>query len=130
MRELVRFWRKQGIRLIHYLDDFGAGHEDYSKAVFLAARMVHDLENLGFMVNFGKSQLTPSHILKLLGLLIDTERKELRVPEDKWQKLREKLGWVLRDACMSARKLASISGQIISMRPALGPNGNIRTSKR
>eukprot|EP00732_Lithocolla_globosa_P007253 Lithocolla_globosa_v1_NODE_9038_length_755_cov_1.215714.p1 type:complete len:144 gc:universal NODE_9038_length_755_cov_1.215714:503-72(-) len=96
MREPVRYWRSQGMRLLHYLDDFCGGHQSFQHAVALATRMVSDLQTLGFFVNFVKSVLNPSHTLKMLGLIIDTELGQFRVPEAKWVKLKAALEVVRR----------------------------------
>lgn len=67
-RALVRRWRSRGLRLLHYLDDFGGG-DTPERASASVGTMVSDLGSAGFMINWKKSHLTPTTVLPHLGTL-------------------------------------------------------------
>jgi hypothetical protein len=67
-RQLVKRWRRAGIRMIHYLDDF------LWLAQILAIGVREDLEYLGFFINYSKSTFAPTQCLQHLGFLVDTRR--------------------------------------------------------
>ena len=68
--------------LMHYLDDFcGAGRSDID-ARALMDKTLSFFQQLGVPVAPDKVE-GPTTCLKFLGLIVDTERMEIRVPEDK-----------------------------------------------
>lgn len=71
LRPLVTFLRQQGIRVVLYVDDCLiiapksciTDHRDFTLQTF---------EELGFIINYDKSQLVPTTRLEFLGYIIDT----------------------------------------------------------
>ena len=57
-----------GVQCIAYLDDWLVWGETREQCEVDAHRVVQILEHLGFIVNFSKSQLTPSQELDWLGV--------------------------------------------------------------
>ena len=84
MRQPLRVWRSRGWRVGHLLDDFMFGCEGTcAEAQKMADQAVADLEWYGFMVNYEKSTLTPTRLLKWLGVLIDSTCMRFFVPPEK-----------------------------------------------
>lgn len=72
LKRIVGFLRKQGLRLVVYLDDIliiGHSEESTREAVKL---VVNFFESLGFVIQGEKSILEPSQVLEYIGLVIDT----------------------------------------------------------
>jgi hypothetical protein len=60
LRQLVKYWRGLGIRLLPYLDDFLFMSRSREGALQLSSRILRDFRNAGFVVNMEKSMLVPS----------------------------------------------------------------------
>ena len=104
---------KGGIRaLIHYLDDFlFFGSPDSSEGSSVLALALQVLENLGIPVAIHKTQ-GPATSVTFLGIVIDTQRFELRLPLDKVQHLRDLLhSWSTKRAC-TRKELESLLGHL------------------
>jgi hypothetical protein len=72
LKRIVGFLRKQGLRLVVYLDDIliiGHSEESTREAVKLVVNL---FESLGFVIQGEKSILEPSQVLEYIGLVIDT----------------------------------------------------------
>lgn len=129
-RQLVRHWRRQGIRVVHYLDDFLWLVSSHSLALSLSARVVSDLARLGLLVNQEKSHLTPTQHLKHLGFIIDTMRMVFAVPEDRRQRLLTVAADLLvraREGRATARLIGRVAGHILSLYLALGAIARLRS---
>jgi hypothetical protein len=119
-RVAVKALRAEGIRLIHLLDDMGFAAQGFEAATALVVRVVDFLQNLGFVINFGKSMMTPAQLMRFLGFLIDSVKGLFLVPEDKKEKLMSNLKNLVESAHTRARVLFSVGGQLLSMQLALG----------
>ncbi len=89
----------------------------------LAARILRDFQNFGFVVNMNKSVLHPSQSTTYMGMIVDSVSGQFEVPVHRWDKLQAAirgLGSAPRNR-VPVRQLASCVGQIISMKVALGP---------
>lgn len=100
-------------KVLHYLDDFlVVGQPDTDKCEQAMATTLQVCQKLGFPVALEKLE-GPATILTFLGILLDTEKMELRLPEDKlttlslllqeWQNMKKKV---------TKRELLSIIGKL------------------
>lgn len=83
MKPVISYLRLLKILLVIYLDDLlimGPSFESCSKSADIALAL---LQNLGFIINFNKSQLTPSKRCKFLGLIYDSQEMVVELPTDK-----------------------------------------------
>ena len=80
--------------------------------------IVDDLTFAGFILNIKKSKLTPQQVSQWLGFILDLLDRRLFVPKEKNSKLMYSINGVLANTLVPARLLASITGQIISIRPS------------
>ena len=117
LRPLVKRWRSYGFRAIVYIDDgicVASSSIEREKAKKV---MLEDLASAGFVINYTKSQLVPQQTGRWPGFLLDLKEGLLQVPADKIEKLQEVIAL---EGAVSARLLASIVGQIISIGMAIG----------
>ena len=98
-----------GIRVVNYLDDFLVVSSTYSGAVRDQAIVIGLLRYLGFHVSFEKV-LSPSTCTTYLGIEIDSEKMELRLPAGKLVKLRVLLQSTLSKKKISKFDLESLGG--------------------
>jgi hypothetical protein len=71
LKQLVQFWRKQGIRLIPYIDDFLICSSS-AKFATVQVKVLGDFAKAGFVLSLEKCQLRPSHVVQFIGFVIDT----------------------------------------------------------
>jgi len=98
MRELVMYWRKGGINVLPYLDDFFF-LKNGSHAFLLLCRMVRkNFFDAGMIINEPKCNLDPDLCLQQLSFDVDTDGAKFRVPISRWEALQFKA-----DAILSAK---------------------------
>ena len=129
MRQLVKKWRKQGIKSIMYIDDGISGEKSYQKMIEIRKIILRDLWSAGLTVNFKKSSLKPERKKKWLGFIIDTESMKFEVPEEKIRKVLEAISPSVESGFSSARKISRIAGQLVSMAIAIGPPAYLFTKQ-
>ena len=89
MKPVVAMLRQRGVPLIIYLDDMLIMAESASLVLLHAASALNLLESLRFVINYKKSQLTPSQQIEFLGFLIDSVASSLQLPGEKLRKIRK-----------------------------------------
>ena len=80
---MVAFLRLQGLRLVIYLDDILLKSATAELIAQHQSLLVSLLEVLGFVINFPKSMVEPSHQVEFLGLIVDSQNMVLYVPQEK-----------------------------------------------
>lgn len=73
MRFAMEPLRKQGIRLVYYLDDICILASTKTEAEKNCKLVTNHLESLGFIINYQKSALRPSYTQEFLGFTFNTE---------------------------------------------------------
>lgn len=68
LRNLVRFWREQGIYIIVYLDDGFGFSDSFANCEYSSLKVYNTLIKAGFVVNTEKSVWVPQKCLEWLGL--------------------------------------------------------------
>ncbi|CEP10306.1 hypothetical protein, partial, partial [Parasitella parasitica] len=119
MRYAVEPLRAQGIRLIYYLDDICILEKSKSKLKETVQLVLQHLQDLGFLINHGKSVLTPNKIQEFLDFKIDTRKMEISLPQHKLSKLMQRLKQVEKDPERSCRWIAGLLGKITAVIPAV-----------
>ena len=120
LRPLVKYWRKQGLRAIVYLDDGIIAVSGKQAAIETSARVRQDLANAGLVDNMAKSSWLPSQKICWLGFNLDLEVGQIAVPQEKVVALRSLLLSATSAKEIKAKALASIIGKIVSMSLGLG----------
>ena len=116
LRPVITYLRSKGIRVVVYVDDFivlSAKHDISSHTEFL----LNTLAGLGWTVNLEKSLLEPSQVKPFIGYIIDNtgDQTVIRIEKDRIRKLKKDISRALRYNVITARGLARIAGQCISM---------------
>lgn len=119
MKPVVSYLRLLKILLVIYLDDIlviGRSFEMCSKNAKTALAL---LKKLGFIINFEKSQLTPSKRCKFLGLVYDSKEMVVELPIEKKNRVTELVRKFDRIKKCKIREFAAFIGTLESCSPTL-----------
>ncbi|VDH99940.1 Hypothetical predicted protein [Mytilus galloprovincialis] len=125
LREFVKHLRSEGKRIIMFLDDGLGGDRDLSSCLKTSQEVKQKLEVLGFLIAHEKCSWFPSQYVKWLGYVWDTKIGKICVSDERIDKAEKAASLILSEIgkgvlLFSARTLASIIGQLISMQIVLG----------
>lgn len=124
VRSFVGFLRQRDIRVVSYVDDFLLAAE-VSEIVSHRDFAINELKQFGFKLNEKKSELTPSVRKKFIGFVVETDASanevKISIPRDRIKKVKSNIRRALNKKEISARGLARIAGQLISMTKAIIP---------
>lgn len=124
LRPVVEYLRENGVRIVLYVDDFilmlkpniATDHIDL---------FIHTLQELGWTINFEKSTLIPSKKCTYLGFILITDHTDgipyIKVTRQRIRRLKKDIKRCLKLKSTTARKLACITGQCVSMTKAILP---------
>ena len=121
LRPFIKKWRSEGVKSIIFIDDGICGGEGFELTSDVGRIVLKDLQAGGWLVNFEKSNLTPSQTGKWLGILIDTREAIFSVPVEKVDKLKNNIKSILSQTFCSAKQLSRVAGQLAAMHLAVGP---------
>ena len=126
VRCVMQYLRNQGFMVIMYLDDGMCGASDIGRVHLFSITVQNVLKSAGFLIAEDKCNWLPSHNVTWLGLEWNMAQGVVYVTERKISKLMNTLEVIFdkirrNKAMISARCLASVGGQIISMQGAMGP---------
>ena len=121
MKPVVAMLRQRGVLLIIYLDDMLIMAESASLVLLHATSALNLLESLRFVINYKKSQLTPSQQIEFLGFLIDSVGLSLQLPGEKFRKIRKQCQKLLNLGEVSIRELSKFLGLLTSSIQAVFP---------
>ena len=132
VREVIKYWRSTGLKIVMYLDD-GLGGGKNMKEAMLASEKIHsDLEKFGFVLASEKCNWVPIQGLDWLGFHWDMIEGVIRITEKRIEKplrilkvFRIQFHYGIR--LFRVKFIASLVGQIISMQPVLGDQARLRT---
>lgn len=122
VRAVITYLRSIGLRVTVFVDDFLLAF-DLSQAADHIDQLLHTLSELGFVVNFEKSQLKPTQAIKYIGYVIhsDSEKIVVKAQAARISKLKRHLRKALRLNSITFRYLAQICGQCVSIAWAVTP---------
>lgn len=119
MKPVVATLRNKGLILAIYLDDiicFGNNYEDCLRCVTNTKTL---LENLGFVINFGKSKLQPKQFQTFLGFELHSQDYCLKLPIEKRVKVQKCIENISKQKQISIRDFAKFLGILCSVCPAV-----------
>lgn len=120
LRNLVRFWREQGIYIIVYLDDGFGFSNSFANCEYSSLKVYNTLIKSGFVVNTEKSVWVPQKCLEWLGFTWNMEEGCLELPRVKVEKLLLMINNIVdNDFWVTARYLAKITRKIVSFSESL-----------
>lgn len=119
LRPLAAKLRKQGIRIVIYLDDIliMAQSKDLLRSHMRV--LAHELECLGFKLNQNKCVWTPTQTIEYLGFLINSVKMTISLPDDKLHKIKKECRHLYNKRRATARELAHLIGLLSSTIPAV-----------
>jgi hypothetical protein len=121
-KHVVERLQLQGHKVVLYIDDMLILGRDKA-ACEAATRAAIDLfKDLGAVVNFAKSSITPAQEIEYLGFTLNSKTMMITAPKKKLANLTKAIRQVInkRDRC-TPRMLASVLGKINSLADALFP---------
>ena len=98
-----------GLNVVNYLDDFIAVAKEHDSCTNAQSCIIHLLRFLGLHVSFAKV-VHPAKCVVYLGIIIDSDRMELRLPEHKVIKLKNLLDYLMLKRRISKKELESLGG--------------------
>jgi hypothetical protein len=120
MRHAIEPLRKEGIRLVYYLDDICIMAKTKLEMNLLTRRIRIHLEKLGFIINYAKSSLGPVKSQEFLGFQFNTKIMEISVPSLKINNLPKRIKQLQTTPTRTCRWIAGMLGKMTSMIPAIG----------
>ena len=111
MRCVLSYLRCRGIRIAAWIDDFLIASSSRTLCLEHTSRTIGTFEELGFLPNVEKSQLTPVQRICHLGLVWDSVEYSVSVPLDKIEGVRSKCLTAVSSR-VSVRFLSSVLGSI------------------
>ena len=132
MRQVVKFWRSKGIRIVMYLDDGFGGGSNLQEAELVSEVVQSDLKRLGFLIAVEKCHWQPTQEVVWLGLVWNTKLDKVKVSDKRIEKLKQNLENILNAherGCVwfEVRGIASVAGQLISTQTVFGKQTRLRT---
>jgi len=112
LKPVMSILRRLGIRMLIYLDDIIILNQDPVSLIKDRDSTIWILQNLGFIISWEKSHLTPSQKVEYLGWLIDSQSMNLSLPEAKLQDLLTQCQLVITQNKVSARLLSRLIGKL------------------
>lgn len=121
MNEPAKALRLRGVPLSDYIDDAFTAAKTFNRCVLQAVLAVKLLGALGAFLGLPKCHLLPEQLRQWLGFLVNSENQTFELSASRLAKLKRQLQDVLNINYVSARKLASLAGRIVSASPAILP---------
>ena len=118
-KPVVTFFRIQGIKHLIYLDDFLLVASNPSILHEHTKLVLEFLQNLGFIINFEKSMLTPSPVTEFLGFVISSITMKFYLPQEKITKTSPLCKSLPENNPNSLHLLAQLLGFLEFCRPAI-----------
>ena len=121
MKPVMAVLRRRSIRCMIFIDDvllLSQSKEELSKITTEFTLMLHCL---GFLVNVGKSVLTPSQSLTYLGFHLNTVEMTLSLPKEKLEAIIQSCSSTMSKPSVTVRELAKVIGRMSAAVQAILP---------
>lgn len=109
--------REKGIRVLHYLDDILVLSQHRQTLVIHVQLVLDTLIKFGWLINYAKSQLTPTQEIIYLGAFFNTPGRAVSLPAEKIPSLIGKVKRALASHSMAASDCLSLLGSLSSCIP-------------
>ncbi|XP_063374150.1 uncharacterized protein LOC134661866 [Cydia amplana] len=119
MKPVVKLLRSCGYLSTIYLDDLfliGQSYKECKANVNISTEL---LRGLGFIINEEKSNPIPSKTCKFLGLIINSEKLQISLPDDKRSHISKDIKSMLSVKRCKIRKFAQLVGSLVAACPAI-----------
>lgn len=118
LRPILAYLRNKGWISVNYLDDFLCIGKDFKNCEENVRCTMFTLQSLGFHINFMKSRLVPQQECKFLGFILNSRDMSLSLPDDKIDKILQKIKSIMQKDQGKIRELAELIGTLVSVCPA------------
>ena len=126
MRSLVKFWRREGIKICVYIDDGLGASPSLDLALEEAEFVRNSLTQCGFIINSEKSVWQPQKELIWLGIKINLINSRFTIPEI--LSIIKSIQVAIKNLpYTTARNLSKLCGRIISTKFVLGNIAQLKT---
>ena len=119
MKPVVTYLRDGNFINSIFLDDIWLAGSNYENCKANVVATIGLLESLGFVVNYEKSITDPCRVIEYLGLIFDSERFLIRLPEKKMTKILKMCEAALQWSEVSTRRVSVLLGTLISACPGM-----------
>jgi len=126
-RTLVRHWRSCGIATVKFLDDGICFSDSDEKAESASVHIREDLFRAGALWSVKKSNWSPVKQCEWLGFIWDSQSFSLSGAPHRISKIKETCSSLLSLNSCHVKKLASFTGQIVSLSEVLGNCSRLTT---
>ncbi|CAC5409729.1 unnamed protein product [Mytilus coruscus] len=121
LRPIVRYWRENGVGIVLYLDDGLGMGKNKQEASECSSFVKTSLLEAGFLINMDKSIFEPVQCLEWLGLVWDSSDFSISISDRRIDNTLTSLVDISNNfPNFTARKLAQVTGKVISMCPVMG----------
>lgn len=119
MKVVFAHIRRKGISAFYYIDDSLVEADSPSLCSYQARQLMNMMSDLGFFINYEKSNLIPTTRIEYLGHLIDSVTFKVYLPDDKIEKILLSCSDILRSTHCKIRVVARLIGLFTSAKNAI-----------
>ena len=119
VKTIIAYLRSRGFLSVVYLDDWWIVGETSSLCQKNVDQTINLLKQLGFLINYRKSNLIPSVTCKFLGLIFDSGNLTMEITPNKRADILQMIDTLLAKQCTSIENFASFIGKLIAACPAI-----------
>ena len=112
LRVVVAYLRKNGLRLVIYLDDILIVADSESATRLAVSQIKALLQSLGFVISSEKSEEDPVQSLEYIGLIVNAPSMRLVLPDRKKQDILRLCKVALKDARVCRKDIEKIIGNL------------------
>ena len=113
--------RRIHVRILIYIDDMLIMNSSVDGCLQARDTVIYLLTALGFVINFPKSMMEPSQTMEFLGVLVDSLKMSLTIPQGKMNNLTTLCKKTLTSPRLTLRDLARLIGKLRATGPAFNP---------
>ena len=121
LKPVMGLLRRMGLKVIIYLDDLFLCNREKLALQQDRDTVIWLLQSLGFVLNWEKSELMPTQTLDFLGLMVDSRKMSLWLPERKMEEIKGHCAQLLNSKEAPVRELAQLVGKLTSTVRAVLP---------
>ena len=119
LKPAIELLRSTGIRLVIYMDDMLIMARSIQLLREHIYQILYLLENLGFIINNKKSLLSPTQVIELLGMIVNSQTMEITLPGQKIKTIRLEARQILNDPQPTAQGISKLLGKLNATTSAL-----------
>ncbi|XP_073430315.1 sex comb on midleg-like protein 2 isoform X4 [Dendrobates tinctorius] len=114
MAVVMAILHARGITVLPYLDDLLVKGPSFQECQDNVSITLDTLARLGWLINWSKSSLVPAQKIVFLGMIFDTSRGLVILPQDKAQKIKQGIRNLLQPGSRSIRYGMSVLGRMVA----------------